>query len=67
MTIDEAIEFYNDDRGKFGAMNLCRALGIRRQNILGWRKRGYIPFYQQLKIQDITNNALIATYKERLK
>lgn len=62
MTIDEAIDFYNDNSGRFGSRNLCDALGITKQNVPNWRKRGRIPYVQQIRIQELTNMKLKATY-----
>jgi hypothetical protein len=54
MTIDEALKIYKRP------IELARALGIHRQSITRWKKRGYIPAKHQLKIQELTNEKLKA-------
>jgi hypothetical protein len=55
MTLEEAlIEFKNQNR-------LCKALGIHRQSTYAWKRQGFIPYKHQWKIQQLTNNKLIAT------
>lgn len=54
MTIEEAVSYYGT------AVKLCRELGIAKQNVTHWRKRGYIPFYQQLRIQEFSDGQLKA-------
>lgn len=54
MTIEEAIkEFGNSNR-------LCIALKIHRQSVRQWRKQGFITYKHQLKIQELTDNKLLA-------
>lgn len=34
---------------------LCRAIGVSRQTVSAWQKRGYISFFGQLKIETATD------------
>ena len=65
MTIREAINFYSDKNGMKGGPNLCKLLGIKESNISQWKKRGYIPFYQQIRIQEFSNGQLKAGLEGR--
>ena len=59
MTIEEAIKYYGT------ANKMCNALGITKQNVPAWKRRGYIPFYQQLRIQELTKGELKAGIEGR--
>ena len=54
MTLEQAIVEYGSGYG------LCKALGISTQNYTRWRKQGWIPQAQQLRLEKITNGKLIA-------
>lgn len=54
MRIEEAILFYGS------GSKLCKELGITRQCITNWRKRGFMPMLQQLKLEKITKGKLKA-------
>jgi predicted site-specific integrase-resolvase len=54
MMIEEAIKFYGNGN------KLCNELGIKRQNVTAWKKRGYIPYKLQIRIQELTNGKLKA-------
>lgn len=59
MMIEEAISYYGS------AAKLCKALGVAKQNMTHWKRRGYIPFYQQLRIQELSQGALKAGIEGR--
>jgi hypothetical protein len=67
MTVQEAIDFFNDDKGRFGAINLCNQLGIAKQNVNLWKKRGYISYYQQLRIEKYTDGKLKASLEKHYR
>ena len=54
MMIEEAIKFYGNGN------KLCNELGIKRQNVTAWKKRGYIPYKLQIRIQELTKGQLKA-------
>jgi predicted site-specific integrase-resolvase len=58
MGIDEAIAFFGT------GYKLCKTLGISRPNITYWRKQGYIPYAQQLRIEELTQGKLKLTRHE---
>ena len=52
MTLDQVTNF-------FGSLyQATEALGIARSNITKWRKKGYIPYQQQYRLEEITNGEL---------
>ena len=52
MGIEEAVNY-------FGSGNkLCKALGLARQNLTEWRQKGYIPLFQQYRIERLTQSQL---------
>lgn len=54
MTVDEAV-------GEFGSgRKVCIALGISDRNFPRWKKQGWIPQAQQLRIEILTNRKLKA-------
>jgi len=53
MSIDEVCEY-------FGTLSAaCYALGIKRQNITKWKRKGYIPYLQQHRISVLTDGKLL--------
>jgi hypothetical protein len=54
MGIEEAVQYYGSGN------KLCKSLGIARQNLTAWRKNGYIPLFQQFRIEKLTNGQLIS-------
>jgi len=54
MNIDELIEEFGSGR------KACLALGISDRNFSNWKKRGWIPHAQQLRIEKITDGRLKA-------
>lgn len=54
MTLEQAIKYFSC------GSRLCDAVGVTRQNITAWRRKGYIPYLHQLRLQVMTNGALIA-------
>ncbi|CEG60983.1 Cro/CI family transcriptional regulator [Legionella micdadei] len=54
MTIDESIKKYGS------AYGVCKALGVSPQNFTRWKKQGWIPQAQQLRLEKITNGELKA-------
>lgn len=54
MSIEEALEY-------FGTMyRICKCLGIAQANGHNWKRQGYIPLYQQYRIEEITDGVLKA-------
>jgi predicted site-specific integrase-resolvase len=54
MGIEESVNF-------FGSGNkLCKALGLARQNLTDWRRKGYIPMIQQMRLERVTEGKLRA-------
>lgn len=54
MGIEESVKF-------FGSGNkLCKALGLARQNLTDWRRKGYIPMIQQMRLERVTEGKLRA-------
>jgi len=52
MGIEESVKF-------FGSGNkLCKALGLTRQNLTDWRRKGYIPMIQQMRLERVTGGKL---------
>lgn len=60
MRIEDVYAFYDSSH------DIQDALGITRQALSNWKKRGYIPWEKQLWLQDITNGKLQAS-REHLK
>ena len=58
MSIDEAIAYFGNGN------KLCKALKISRTNITNWRKIGYIPLFQQYRLERITKSELRADKDE---
>jgi hypothetical protein len=54
MTVDEAIEEFGSGR------KVCIALGISDRNFPRWKKQGWIPQAQQLRIEILTEGKLKA-------
>lgn len=54
MKIDELATEFGSGR------KACLALGISDRNFSNWKKRGWIPQSQQLRIEKITSGKLIA-------
>lgn len=61
MTIDEVYQFF----GSLGKAS--KITGIQRNTIWNWTQRGYVPFKQQKKIEEITKRKLIASKKHAKK
>ena len=59
MSIEEAINFYGT------CSKLCRALGIQRQNITYWKRKGYVPLFQQYRLQELSAGKLKAGLEGR--
>ncbi len=58
MKLKEAVDY-------FGNMyRLAKECGISLSTPYSWRKRGYIPFESQYKIQEITNGKLRCNLKD---
>lgn len=55
MTLEDVIAYYKNGN------RACKELGLTRQNVTTWKKKGYIPAGVQLKIQKMTNGALKAS------
>jgi DNA-binding transcriptional regulator YdaS (Cro superfamily) len=55
------MNFTDDLIKEFGSqVSLAEKLGIRRQNINAWIKRGYIPWAHRVAIERLTNGKFIA-------
>lgn len=54
MTLQEALDYYKT------AYKLAQAIGISGQSVQTWKKNNKIPLLSQQRIQQVTNNALIA-------
>lgn len=54
MTIEEVLEIYKT------GYQVCKALEISKQNFTRWQKSGYIPYRQQVKLEQLTNGKLKA-------
>lgn len=53
MSIDEVINYY-------GSMyKVCFELGLAIQNGTHWKRRGYIPYKQQLRLERLTKGQLV--------
>ena len=61
MTIEEVLNIYKT------AYQVCKVLDISRQNFTIWKKQGYIPYRQQLKIEILTEGKLKADLEMYLK
>jgi hypothetical protein len=61
MTIDEVYQFF----GSLGKAS--KITGIQKNTIWNWTQRGYVPFKQQKKIEEITKRKLIANKKDARK
>ena len=61
MTIDEVYQFF----GSLGKAS--KITGIQKNTIWNWTQRGYVPFKQQKKIEEITKRKLIASKKDARK
>lgn len=61
MTIEEVLKIYDS------GYQICRELGIHRNNYTNWKKKGHIPFVQQLNIEKLTNGKLKAEPIKRKK
>ena len=55
MTYAQIVRYYGT------ASNVARALGISRQAISKWGKRGHVPYEAQLLIEKATDGKLVAT------
>lgn len=58
MVLEEVLKFFGSYR-KFS--NITK---MSTSNIVNWRKRGYIPFKTQKKLEKISNGALQAEWKD---
>lgn len=54
MTVEEAVQEFGSGR------KVCIALGISDRNFPRWKKQGWIPQAQQLRIEILTNGKLKA-------
>lgn len=54
MTIEESLNKYGT------GYSLCKALGVSNQNFTRWKKQGWIPQSQQLRLEKLTNGELKA-------
>lgn len=54
MTLEEALNEYGSGR------QICLALDVSVQNYTRWKKQGWIPQAQQLRLEKITNGKLKA-------
>lgn len=55
MTLEDALK-------EFGGTGytLCKSLGVANQNYTRWKKQGWIPHAQQLRIEKLTDGRLKA-------
>jgi hypothetical protein len=54
MKLEEAVTYFGSP------INLCTALGLKKQNYTRWRKAGCIPYVTQMRLQELTNGYLKA-------
>lgn len=54
MSLEEALGYFGSGR------QLCLALGVSVQNYTRWKKQGWIPQSQQLRLEKITDGKLKA-------
>lgn len=54
MTLDQAIKYFGSPT------DIALALKISRQSVNSWATRGFIPPYQQLRLQELSKGVLIA-------
>lgn len=54
MTLEEIIKKFGSGR------NACLVLGISDRNFSNWKKKGWIPEFQQLRIEKMTEGMLKA-------
>ena len=54
MDIEEAIKYFGS------AYNLCKRLGVTKQNATHWRNDKHIPYVHQIRIEKLSNGALKA-------
>lgn len=54
MTLDEAVNYFGS------GWKMCQELGIRPQNYTVWKRNKRIPLLQQLRIESMTEGALVA-------
>lgn len=59
MTLDEIKEHF------VLYSNAMRQVGLTRHAYLNWRRVGYIPYYQQVKFEKITNGKLKANINDK--
>lgn len=58
MTLDDILKHFGNGN-KFEI-----ATGLSHANIRNWRKRGYIPWFSQIKLEHISKGQLKADIKE---
>lgn len=54
MGVEEAVNYFKSGN------KLCKALGIARQNLTDWRRKGYIPMISQMRLEKVTKGGLKA-------
>ena len=54
MQLEEVIAYFGTQA------NACKQLNVGRMNFSHWKRRGYIPYRQQVVIERITDGALKA-------
>lgn len=54
MTIEEGIAYFGS------GYRMCKELGLTPQCLTNWRRVGYIPMYQQLRLEKMTKGQLRA-------
>lgn len=60
MTIEEVLDIYQT------GYQVCKALNISKQNFTRWAKTGFIPYRQQIKLEQLTDGKLKANLNEFL-
>jgi hypothetical protein len=60
MTIEEVLDIYKT------GYQVCKALGVSKQNFTRWAKTGFIPYRQQVKLELLTEGKLKANLNEFL-
>jgi hypothetical protein len=56
MTLDEVKTYFGS------SYRFSKETGFAHNNFINWRKKGYIPFLTQGKIEEMTNGNLKADY-----
>ena len=61
MTVDNRLMDFNDVKQHLGSIaKAAERIGVHRQAVYEWKKRGVIPEGQQYKIEVLTDGALKA-------